>query len=30
MFEKGIDHWAQKELGLTRRKLELQNSLEAF
>jgi len=29
MFEKGIDHWAQKELGLTRRKLELQNSLEA-
>ena len=28
MFQKGVDYWAQKELALTKRKIELQGSLE--
>ena len=28
MFQKGVDTWAQKELALTKRKIELQGSLE--
>ncbi len=30
MFERGVDHWAKRELDLTRRKLQIRDSLAAI